>query len=176
MKKVFITMLLIALTAPLISQTVKGEILSDTNNVTVVRVWGTSEERGFAYGYLVGDRMIDVLEGFSIPYWGAWGNWINVKSVITGGVSFSIDPVYWNEARAMMDGATAAGHNPSGYDSVDVMAANLINDIYGWAFTKGKSGFHCSTFMNWNDATSGTNLDGCSVISRHMETYNRSII
>jgi PKD repeat protein len=175
MKKVIIIlMLLLGSTAPLFSQTVNGEILSDTNNVTVVRLWGTSEERGFAYGYLVGDRMIEVLEGFSIPYWG--DDWIAVKQLIAGGVSFSIDPVYWHEAQAMMDGATAAGYNTSGYDSVDVMAANCLNDIYAWQINKSKFGFHCSTLMNWNDATVGTDLNGCSVISRHMDTYSFPVI
>ena len=175
MKKVIIIlMLLLGSTAPLFSQTVNGEILSDTNNVTVVRLWGTSEERGFAYGYLVGDKIIEVLEGFIIPYWG--DDWPAVKQLIAGGDSFYIDSVYWHEAQAMMDGATAAGYNASGYDSVDVMAANLLNDIYDWQIGKSKGGFHCSTFMNWNDATVGTDLNGCSVISRHMDSYVESVL
>ena len=92
MKKVIIIlMLLFGITAQLFSQTVNGEILSDTNNVTIVKLWGTSEERGFAYGYLLGDKIIEILEGFTIPYWG--DDWPLVKEMIAAGVSIQIDSV-----------------------------------------------------------------------------------
>jgi len=175
MKKVIIILLLLfGSTAQLFSQTVNGEILSDTNNVMVVRLWGTSEERGFAYGYLAGDKIIEVLEGFIIPYWG--DDWATLKEIIAEGLSFQIDSLYWYEAQAMMDGASAAGYNPSGYNALDVLAANLLNDVYAWQINKNKGGFHCSTFMNWNDATAGTDLDGCSVISRHMDSYVSTVL
>jgi len=175
MKKVIIIlMLLFGSTAQLLSQTVNGEILSDTNNVVAIKIWGTSEERGFAYGYLVGDRIIDVLEGFIIPYF--WDDWSTLKEIVIEGTSFHIDSVYWHEAQAMMDGATAAGNNPSDYNAVDVLAANLINDVYAWQLGKNKIGFHCSAFMNWGDATAGTDLNGYSVISRHMDAYVVSVL
>jgi len=64
MKKVIIILImLIGSTVQLFAQTVNGEILSDTNNVTIVKLWGTNEERGFAYGYLLGDKIIEILEG-----------------------------------------------------------------------------------------------------------------
>jgi len=171
-KTILILILILCSNISTFSQAVNGEILSDSNNVTVVKLWGTSEERGFAYGYLTGDKMIEVLEEFIIPFWGE--DRPVAKQIIADTTSFHIDPVYWHEARAMMDGATAAGFNPSGYDSLDVIAANCISDIYGWQIGKEKSGFHCSTLMNWNEATAGTDLNGCSVISRHMDTYINS--
>jgi len=173
-KTILIIILVLSSSSHVLSQTVNGEIISDTNNVTTIRLWGTSEERGFAYGYLVGDKIINVFEGFSIPYWGS--RWPAVKQLVAAGVSFNIDSVYWYEAQAMMDGATAAGYNPSGYDSLDVMAANLLNDVYEWQHIGTKYGFHCSALMNWNNATAGTDLDGFSVISRHMDTYSNDVI
>jgi len=170
MKKIIImSMLLLGSTAQLFSQPVNGEILSDTNNVTTIRIWGTSEERGFAYGYLIGDKIIEVLEGFIIPYWG--DDWPTLKDIIAEGTSFQIDSMYWHEAQAIMDGATAAGYNSSSYNALDVLAANLLNDVYAWQLSKNRIGFHCSTLMNWNEATVGTDLDGYSVISRHMDAY-----
>jgi len=169
-KSIFILMLLLGSTAPLFSQTVKGEILSDTNNVAVIRLWGTSEERGFAYGYLAGDKVIEVLEGFIIPYWG--DGWPTLKGMVEEGKSFQIDSMYWHEAQAMMDGATAAGYNPLNYNALDILAANLLNDVYAWQFSKNnRIGFHCSALMNWNEATADTDLEGRSVISRHMDAY-----
>lgn len=52
-KLIIISILVIGTIIQLHSQPVNGEILSDTNNVTIVKLWGTSEERGFAYGYLL---------------------------------------------------------------------------------------------------------------------------
>jgi len=173
-KPIIILMLLLGLTAQLYSQPVNGEILSDTNNVTTIRIWGTNEERGFAYGYLIGDKIIEVLEGFIIPYWG--DDWHTLKEIIAEGISFQIDSMYWHEAQAMMDGATAAGYNSSGYNVLDVLAANLLNDVYAWQLSKNRIGFYCSTLMNWNDATAGTDLEGCSVISRHMDAYVSTVL
>ncbi len=112
-KLIIISILVIGSIVQLYSQPINGEILSDSNNVTVIKLWGTSQERGFAYGYLLGDKMIEVLEGFTIPYWG--DDWPVVKEMIADGVSFHIDSIYWHEAQAMIDGATAAGFNTSGY-------------------------------------------------------------
>jgi hypothetical protein len=33
--------------------TVKGEIIADTNILAILKVWGTSGERGYAYGHLI---------------------------------------------------------------------------------------------------------------------------
>lgn len=168
MKKVIvISMLLLWSTTQMFSQTVNGEILSDSNNVTIVKLWGTSEERGFAYGYLLGDKMFELFEGTIIPFWG--DDWPAIKEMIAAGISFHIDSIYWNEAQAMMDGATAAGFNNSGYNSLDVMAGNCWHDLHAWGFGKDIKGFHCSTLMNWGEATMGTDLEGCSVISRHAD-------
>ncbi len=54
------------------------------------------------------------------------------------------------------------------------------NDIkhYGYAFSK-QSGFDdCSTFLNWGDATAGTDLDEKSIICRYSDwgTYLPEII
>lgn len=172
MKNVTFTIILILFlgsSIQLFSQTVNGEILSDTNNVTVVKLWGTSEERGFAYGYLIGDKITSFGDGFTIPYFG--DNWQAAKDLIEEGVSFHIDTVYQDEARAIIDGMDAAGWNTSGYTYLTILTANCWHDLTSWYFKKGKSGIFCSTFMNWNEATVGTDLDGYSVISRHYDGY-----
>jgi len=50
-----------------------------------------------------------------------------------------------------------------------MIAANCWFDIADWQFSKGKAGIHCSALMNWGEATMGTDLEGCSVISRHLD-------
>ncbi|NQV01685.1 MAG: T9SS type A sorting domain-containing protein [Bacteroidia bacterium] len=170
MKKVIVIVILIlGSLVSLFSQTVKGEILSDTNNITIVRLWGTVEERGFAHGYLLGDRMLEMHEGFIIPFFGP--DYPAALAMIEQGISFSIDSVYIKHAKAMMNGAGAAGCDTAGYSYLDILVGNCWHDIADWNFNKSNSGFQCSTFMNWNDATVGTDLDGYSVISRHYDGY-----
>ena len=45
-------------------QSVNGEILSDTGHITILKVWGTNYERGYAYGYRLTEDIIDMFEGF----------------------------------------------------------------------------------------------------------------
>ena len=156
------------------AQAVNGEIVADTANMTVIKLWGTSYERGFAYGFLMGDKIIELLEGFTIPYLG--GYWSEVKSIIAQGDAFQIDSVYWNEAQALIDGITAAGYNSGGYTSLDVIAGNCVYDFASWPLLKKSIGSHCSTFINWNDATIGTDLDGQSVIARHGDGNPDSVL
>jgi hypothetical protein len=166
-KSIIILILFLGSSIQLFSQTVNGEILSDTNNVTIVKLWGTSEERGFAYGYLIGDKMLSLAEGFMIPFFGL--DWQAAKDLIEEGISIQIDSVYQDEARAIVDGMGAAGWDTTSFSYLDILAGNCWHDLGNWPFNKGKSGFNCSTFMNWNEATAGTDLDGCSVISRHYD-------
>jgi hypothetical protein len=170
MKKTFLILLLAFLSyGQLISQTVNGLIVSDTNNVTVVKLWGTSEERGFAYGYLMGDKIDSAAQNWMIPFYG--DDYEAVRALIQEGTSIIIDSVYQNEAKAVIDGMNAAGFNNAGWDYVDVLAGSIWQDMANWPFFKKKDSWNCSAFMNWNDATAGTDLNGCSAISHHLDWF-----
>ncbi|MCK4663503.1 MAG: T9SS type A sorting domain-containing protein [Bacteroidales bacterium] len=150
------------------SQNVNGEIISDTNNLTVVKIWGTHEERGFAYGYLLGDKIIDVYEGYIAPSFGILLE--NAKAIIQEGQSLSISEKYINEAKAIVAGMDSAGIE-SDRDYLDVLVANSFLDIIGLGgiFNNIKISNGCSSFMTWGDATYGTDTEGKSIISRHLD-------
>jgi len=164
--KKFITFLVILfiIPVPLLSQPVNGEIIADTGNITVLKVWGSVEERGFAYGFLLGDKIIDVYEGFTLPIIG--DDLQLIKSLILEGETFYIDSSFWNQAEAIIEGITAAGNNTAGYTAIDVIIGNLYYDLKYWISKKSAFGLNCSSFMNWNEATAGTDLDGNSVIAK----------
>lgn len=168
-KSLFILILAWATNGQLISQTVNGLIVSDTNNVTVVKLWGTGEERGFAYGYLLGDKIALAAETWSIPFYG--DNYAAVKALIQQGTGIIIDTVYQNEAKAVIEGMNAAGLNSGGYDYLDVLAGSIWQDMGNWPFSKNMDPLNCSAFMNWKDATAGTDLNGSSVISHHLDWF-----
>jgi len=64
--------LLIALTASATAQQVNGLIYADTAGVMVVKVWGNHQKRGYALGYLTGDRITDVMANYVKPSFGAY--------------------------------------------------------------------------------------------------------
>ena len=173
MKKLFA--IIIALHASLFAfhlsaQVVNGVIVSDSNNVTVVKLWGTSQERGFAYGYLMGDEIAIGAEQWIIPWYG--NDYELARALIEEGTKIKIDSVYREEAKAVIEGMDAAGFNSAGYDYLDILAGTIWQDVgSNWPFSKKKDRMNCSAFMNWNDATAGTDLNGCSVISHHLDWW-----
>lgn len=161
----------------IIAQEVQGELIETTQNITVVKVWGTHEERGYAYGYLIGDKFADMYNNYIMPAFGA-SNLSFARTVISQGGVFEIDSAYIREAQAIIAGATAGGHNVAGFDYVDILLANTYLDLQALpTFKNVNIEAGCSSFMNWNDATQSSSLQGKSVISRHVDwSENQTLI
>jgi len=147
------------------TNSINGEILADTNEVLVLKVWGTSYERGYAYGYLAADKIENVIEGFLIPTFG--NAYSSARNLITADETFEIDSLFQNEAKAIVNGMALAGIDTTSIDFVDLLVLNCFFDLEG--FFNKVNGFGCSTFLNWGSATENTDLDGKSVISRHYD-------
>lgn len=148
------------------SRTVNGEIIADTNNLTILKVWGTSQERGYAYGYLLNEGIKEVSTGFIKP-WIGYGNYATARQLLIENEALLVDDAFRNEAIAVVNGMADAGVDTTDFDHIDLMAISFSFTLQGFF---GKSGFGCSTFLNWGDATAGTDLDGGSVISRHYDS------
>nr|NQU90819.1 T9SS type A sorting domain-containing protein [Bacteroidota bacterium] len=144
---------------------INGEILADTNKILVLKVWGTSYERGYAYGYLTGNKIENVIEGFLIPAFGSF--YQSARELVTNSEVFEIDTIFQNEAKAIVNGMALAGIDTTMIDYVDLLVLNCFFDLEG--FSDEVEGFGCSTFLNWGSATENTDLDGKSVISRHYD-------
>ncbi len=145
------------------AQFVNGEIIADTNNLTVIKVWGTHTERGYAHGYLLGDKITDIMQGYLIPYFGS--DYQYARSLVTNGQDLIIDSEYQVEAQAMIDGMSDAGTNTHNLDYVDLLVGSCFSDLGGY-ISKKSGGPGCSCLLNWGDATSGTFLAGKSIVAR----------
>ncbi|RLD57872.1 MAG: hypothetical protein DRJ05_09005, partial [Bacteroidetes bacterium] len=167
MKSILTTILFIVIAfSSTFSQVVKGYIVSDSANLTVVKIWGTHEERGFAYGYLLGDKISDMVTGYMQPVFGGFLD--DARQIIIDGEDLSIDSVFVYEAMALIDGMNAAGTNVANIDYVDGLVFNSFLDVVK-LLGMSAEGPGCSSLMSWGDATMGTDLDGKSVISRHLD-------
>ncbi|MFO7790732.1 MAG: T9SS type A sorting domain-containing protein [Bacteroidales bacterium] len=173
MKKIIFTVLLIYGINYLLNaqEDVNGVIISEDDNLTVVQVWGDHNERGYAQGYLLADQMYDLFTNYLIPQIGSYMPY--AKDIIAGGEHISVDSKYVTEAQGIIAGMADAGIDTTGLDYLDVLVANSSLDLQGFDFFKGLKGFDfgmsCSALMSWGDATLNTQLNGESVISRHLD-------
>lgn len=145
---------------------VNGEIIADTNNLTILKVWGTSEERGYAYGYLLNEAIKDVSYGVIRP-WLGFNFYPVARQMVMDGEVILIDSLFRNEAMVVVNGMADAGVDTTDFNHIDLLVTNFAFTLSSFS---GKSGFGCSTFLNWGNATAGTDLDGKSVISRHYDS------
>ncbi|OFX38121.1 MAG: hypothetical protein A2X08_08920 [Bacteroidetes bacterium GWA2_32_17] len=168
MKKIFVIVVFVIASSLSIvyAQPVNGELVSDTGNIRVVKVWGTHYQRGFAYGYLCSQKIFSVYNNYILPNFG--GLLPLAKSIIGNQNNFSIDTIYVTEAKAMLDGMANAGIDTAGISYLDLFVVNFITDLSGF-ITKKEIIQNCSSLMDWGDATLGTDLNGKSVISHHLD-------
>ncbi len=159
--------LILSIISNLNAQTVNGEIVSDTGNIQVVKVWGTHYERGYAYGYLCGTNIFSVFTNFILPNYGSLMPL--AKAIIANEALFSIDPEYVTEGKGVLDGMGAIGIDTTGLSYLDLFVVNFMTDLLGFYPTKGITQ-NCSSLMDWGDATFGTDLNGKSVIAHHVDT------
>lgn len=89
------------------AQQVNGTILQGNGNLIVVKVWGTHQERGFACGYLLAEKIVSVHKNYFKPRFGP--NLTTAKEMIVQGSHFKISAEYIQEAQAMVSGMEAAG-------------------------------------------------------------------
>lgn len=151
------------------SQQVNGEIISDQNNLTVVKLWGTHQERGYAYGFLLANKIKNIYEGYLMPQFGAGLS--GAKLLIQQGQVLSIQPEYITEAQAIYDGMTAAGFSVANGNYLDILVANTFLDLMGLNDNFGTKALKngCSSLMTWGEATTGSVDAGKAFISRHLD-------
>ncbi|MEI6456647.1 MAG: T9SS type A sorting domain-containing protein [bacterium] len=172
MKKVLLFLCMVMAAGHGTGQPVNGIVYSDTLGLRVIKVWGTHQQRGYALGYLTGASITAMMTNYIKPQFGAF--YSSARQVIIQGNDIAIPQLYQDEAQAVIDGMNASGTNPDNLDKTDVLVGNSLLDL---ANVLGKStGQGCASLMSWNNATAGTDLDGKSVVSRHLDWIYSGIL
>jgi hypothetical protein len=177
MKKLFLTTIFVTISLINYSQeNINGKLVCDTSGFKIIKVWGSHYERGYAYGFLAGDGMIDLYKNYIEPMFGSYMT--VAKQYIEEGENIYISEKYQTEAKGLIDGCTAAGFNTEELDYLDLLVCNSFLDFYGFVKSENRDfdSPGCSALMSWGDATINTSLNGKSVISRHVDwTLNNSL-
>lgn len=172
-KKSILILALVLFYLPIQGQEIKGELISDENNITVIRVWGTHEDRGYATGYLLAEKIIDLYENFIVPSFGEYLAY--AKLIISNPANFTVLQEYKNEAISMIEGIKDAGHEIDA-DYIDIILANSFLDIANLGMLNLNLRNGCSSLISWGDATNNSELGGKSVITRHMDWNDMEVI
>ena len=148
------------------NEVVNGKILSQDDQVTVLKVWGTHQERGYAYGYLLGDKIRLVYNGYIGLVFSQ--HIAKAKEIIRANQLLKIEQDYIDECKAIIEGMEAAGFDTNGFDYLDLLVANSFLDLRALVGSNAEPN-GCSSLMAWGSATKGTELDGKSVITRNLD-------
>jgi len=160
-------MILLLIFVPFVSlhSAVNGKIISNEHNFTVIKIWGTHSERGYAYGFLLADKIYDLSRHYIQDHFGE--DYERAKQLLMNNKNFFIPPEYIIEAEFVVDGMIDSGFKEK-LDKWDILLTGSFLDVSGLG-KEALSGTGCSSLISWGKATKGTDLDGKSIISRHLD-------
>ncbi|MDD2387215.1 MAG: T9SS type A sorting domain-containing protein [Bacteroidales bacterium] len=174
MKNILTSIIFILAFSSLFSQEVNGLIVSSDNQFKVVKVWGTHEERGYAVGYLLADGIDDLFSNYLLPAFGSF--YTTARNLMATDAHIKIDSIYIYEAMAMADGINETGLMSMEIDYIDVLLANSFLDFQNFLGKGLGLDNGCSSLISWGTATTETDLNGKSVMSRHLDWDDQPVI
>jgi len=184
MKKL-ISIIILGLFCLGLSAQVNGE-LSEMEGKTIVKLWGTHYERGYAHGYLLNERIVTLFQQYIISTicYGSAGQYNAVRSTYTG--SFTADERYVDEAQGVIDGISAQGSSlynavlNRDLDHTDILVVNtLIDLIYipSNRFDYEPEDFGCSSLSSWGTSTAEDPLlNGGVLITRMLDWQSHAAL
>jgi len=128
---------------------------------TILRVWGTPFEMGFAHGALLRDAIVDVVENYALQV-------VPPATLATTGAVLAkvgdISPALREEAAAIVEGMKSAGgaHVPAldrELTANDLLTLNAMTDLVA---------IGCSSLSTWGDGVA-TDLAGAPMVVRNLD-------
>jgi hypothetical protein len=174
MKKILLLITCVLSFSFLFSQQVNGIIYHSENNFKIVKVWGTHEERGYATGYLLAAETKDLYINYLLPQFGSY--YQTARDFLTTDNHIKIDSVYIYEAMAMAEGLNDSGVFDDELDYLDILLANCFLDFQNFIGKGLGMENGCSSLISWGNATEDTELEGKSVLSRHLDWSTQQAI
>jgi len=172
MKTGIITVTVIFLLIPFAAFGVNGSI-EYNGEQEILNLWGSNYEMGYAQGYLLNQRIIDLFVDYLF-------NGLGMSPAVYTYLYnqywnyFTVPSHYRTEAKGLLDGIVDAGLSiyldslSRNMDSTDVLITNSFGDIsYIFSYLNP---FGCSSLSSWGNATLGdTLLYGDIIMGRNLD-------
>lgn len=145
------------------SEAAVNGMLRQVGNQQVLNLWGSNYEMGYAHGYLMADRIRNLVDHYMIGE--VVGGSVSAYNALLArdAAEFQWQQPYLDEIRGMADGMAASGKSlyvsrlGRAIDSRDIRAINLQEEFY----------FGCSSFGVWGNATA----NGETIVARNLDFY-----
>ncbi len=176
MKKIILFVFLLLFTFTIANaQNVNGDTLS-VEGKKILKVWGSHYERGYATGYLLGDKIKEISENYFIYAFFGGNSYLYESTRIYFLENFQIEEKYIYETEGMIDGMIEAdivlfsdilGRD---IDANDLQLSNAIVDLAALGDFDPDYEFGCSSLSSWGGNTIlDPELSGDLVITRNMD-------
>jgi hypothetical protein len=158
-----------------------GGTLKTVKNYKVLHLFGTPEERGYAYGYLVGPQIVDWVEYVLVENFAGSVSFYEESFLPYMKEHFSGNEKYAPEINAMLEGMKDSGTDMyidllgREITREDIEAENaycflLYYKMYGAFRTPcGVSPFSCTSAVVWGDWTQNGELNGGLIHGKNMD-------
>ncbi len=172
----FFLILFLLLNSICSAEIVKGDTTT-VDGKKILKVWGTHTERGYAYGYLMGENILDVFENYFLGV--IFLNNSYLYSIVRNYFisNFEVEEKYDLEADAMIDGISDGGNSlynnvlHRNIDEIDILLCNSLLDLdvlYGFSTNP----FGCSSLSSWGESTiNDPILNEEKIITRFLDWY-----
>jgi hypothetical protein len=140
----------------------------------VLQLSGTTEERGFAHGFLVGEQIIDFFEFYVLE--DSWRSARRYEAEFVPFLESHFDyaPEYLTEVNAVIRGMETSGIDMTvewlgrDFQRVDLLAVNAYIERRATQPSQ-PAGPGCSQFAFWGAATEGSDVAGGLIAGRNMD-------
>jgi len=148
----------------------------------MLRLFLNDYENGFNYGFLLGDKIVNLFENYVInsTFGGSYG-YAQARQIFDE--KFIVDDKYIEISQGMIEGIKAAEvslYSPTLDDTLtykDVLIANSIPDFTAFSKSWNNKGPGCSDIASFGEATmDDPELEGETVISRNLDWDNDPIL
>ena len=158
---------------------VRGDV-SIIEGVTVVRVWGSHQERGYALGALIPEKVITAITGFVINnFLKNYGlDYSSVRQFYLDNIN-TIEEKFVDEAKGIISGMRSRDfplyikHLGRDLDYLDLLIGSFCSEfpyMPDAPSTEGTSNNHCSTLSSWGLSTQDEpQLNGNMVVTRNLD-------
>ncbi len=177
MKKLVLSLMLGFIALNAFSNPVVGGDTTRINGKLVLYLMADHEANGWYYGYLLGDRIMEIMDNYVINHaFGGAPIYQMAREIFSD--HFTVDDKYAVMAQGMILGMQSAGFSTfsnalgENLTYVDVLIANSIPDFTAFGLLQ-IDGPGCSNLTSWGEATiNDPLLNGETVISRNLDWEN----
>ncbi|MBP7460608.1 MAG: hypothetical protein KBA26_04920 [Candidatus Delongbacteria bacterium] len=136
--------------------------------MTVLQVWGTPEQMGWAHGALIGQQILDFFRFYIIEYQVGSIDEYRDKTVPMLEERYNPEEEFQKEFTAIIQGMRDQGLNlyitelGRDFNTTDLLAINAYGELY-------MTNLACTQAAFWGEMTSGSTLKGGLITARNMD-------